>query len=64
MTLLAILLLAAAAVCVVFNELQARRACAHTSTRGVANYYDRDRKVFVQLLQCEDCGDVLITTGE
>lgn len=35
--------------------------CQHKNLRGVANYYDRDLKVFVHLKECEDCHLTMIT---
>lgn len=42
-----------------WNALKSTR-CRHTNTRGVANFYDRERKVYLQLLVCDDCTMVII----
>lgn len=36
------------------------RGCQHKNTRGVANYYAREHRVYLQLTECLDCGTVLI----
>jgi hypothetical protein len=36
--------------------------CSHESVRGLANYFDEDRQVYVHLKQCDGCGDQFITT--
>ena len=57
-----IALLAIAWLALIVWVVQLPKACAHANLRGVANYYDRDRKCFVHLKQCEDCDEPIITT--
>lgn len=43
------------------NLLAGRRGCAHKRTRGVATYYESDLRIYLRLVQCEDCGITIIT---
>ena len=43
----------------IWNSVKSTR-CRHQTTRGVANFYDRDTKTILQLLVCEDCTMVII----
>lgn len=41
------------------RRLLPRPRCEH-DWHGAANFYDRDRKVYLQLLYCERCSETVI----
>ena len=42
------------------NFLRRPRGCQHERTSGVANYYDRDLRIYLRLVRCDACGAALI----